>query len=173
MSKKLRHARRLTGVADAVIIRALDDAAGILADAARLLAMQGVTVSRSTLSRHVADRPDLQDALRTIQAGKVDFAERVLWSKIEAGDAQCVRYFLSTLGKDRGFSNRTEITTPPGKPVEISSTIDWKQVPQDELRILHVLLARRFGKKAPGDDDFVARGLIPPREAKPDDPHTG
>lgn len=86
--------RRLENVSDSTIIKALTEAGAILADAARLLALDGVVVSRSTLSRYVSENPKLREALEAIEVGRVDFAEQTLWSQVQSGDGHATRFFF-------------------------------------------------------------------------------
>lgn len=164
MTKQIGRPRALANVADDVIIRALDDAAGIISDAARLLKMQGIKVSRQTLSRLITERPDLQDALKTIEAAKLDFAEAVLFNRVKAGDGPSTHFLLSMKGKERGYAKTAEIAVTT-KPEPAPGFIDFiNTLSQDELRVLYTLGMRAQGKKGVLDDELVKRGLVPPRE---------
>lgn len=54
------------------------------------------------------------------EAEKVlDLAETKLIEAIKDGDTGMIKYLLSTKGKGRGFTERTEITGEDGGPIEI------------------------------------------------------
>ena len=67
--------------------------------------------------------PELQ-ALKDSFAGvTVDKAEYNLHDAVEDGDAWAIKYALSTIGKDRGYSERSEVTGADGSPVIIKVNV--------------------------------------------------
>lgn len=48
----------------------------------------------------------------------IDLAERSLITKLEDGDLQATAFALRTIGRKRGYAERTEITGADGGPVE-------------------------------------------------------
>jgi len=49
----------------------------------------------------------------------LDLAESKVIEMIHASDGQMVRYYLSTKGKRRGYTERQEITGADGEPIQI------------------------------------------------------
>lgn len=166
MAKQTGRPRALANVSDKVILTALANARGVWGRAAMFLRTEGIRVSRQTLAAHVNARPDLRERLDEIVATRLDLAETVVQDAVESGDVQSARWVLSTIGRERGYGKPVEVkvTTPPPQ----QSTIDPTQYTQDELRLLHVMLARGLGKKSLLEDEMVARGLVPARAASSD-----
>jgi len=50
----------------------------------------------------------------------MDVAEAALLRAIQKGEAWAVCFFLKCKAKQRGYSERTEITGPAGKPVQVA-----------------------------------------------------
>ena len=90
------------------VAEALRLAAGIKADAARRLGC-----ARSTVNAYIKRYPEVQEAWIDARETVVDLAQSKLQAAVERGEWEAVRYTLSTLGKDRGFSAR-----PTPQPVE-------------------------------------------------------
>jgi len=107
----------------------------------------------------------VQEAVKAIEQVRVDHAERILFDQVKAGDGQAVRFYLGTIGRDRGYTRRYQITTPQGMPLEVkqqSSGIDWSRLTNEELSIIHALINRAKGREDSEDDALVALGRLPP-----------
>lgn len=100
---------------DAQIIAALQASAGIMTAAARALGME-----RSSLWRRVSKSAKLTAVLQEVRESVLDLAESSLLKALQRGDAWAVCFFLKCQAKQRGYSERTEITGPAGKPVQVS-----------------------------------------------------
>ena len=59
-------------------------------------------------------KPILDEARESV----IDLAERSLITKLEDGDLQATAFALRTIGRKRGYAERTEITGADGGPVE-------------------------------------------------------
>lgn len=105
------------------IENALKRAAGNVAYAAREMG-----VARSTLYRHINDSPTLQQALDDAREELVDIAESSLRKQILEGNTTAIIFTLKTLGKDRGYVERSqhEHSGPDGGPVQLS----WPSIPR-------------------------------------------
>jgi len=88
---------------------ALEDARGIKSDAARKLG-----VSRQTLDNYMVRYPELKEVMDKARDSLVDAAESKLSMLVEAGEIRAVLFTLETLGKNRGYSKRTEVTGADG-----------------------------------------------------------
>lgn len=148
----------------AEIIAALEESAGVKSVAARRLGC-----SRSTLAQYAAEHPEIDKAVLAIREDFKDHVEGRLFKAIAADNLSAILFFLKTQAKDRGYSERTEVTTPPRQPIEVQTTFDWSRLEQQELRLIAALAMRARGKKDVNDDMLVAQGLLPPwPSSKPD-----
>ena len=85
------------------IENALKSAAGNVSYAARELG-----VSRSTLYRRINESPTLQQSLVDSREELVDIAESALKNEVLNGNITAIIFTLKTLGKDRGYVERTQ-----------------------------------------------------------------
>ena len=83
------------------VAEALTLAAGIKAEAARRL---GCT--RNTVNAYIKRYPEVEEAWYEARETVLDLAQSKLQAAVERGEWEAVRYTLSTLGKDRGFTTR-------------------------------------------------------------------
>jgi hypothetical protein len=76
--------------------------------------------------------PDVAAALRKERGKVIDLAETKLFDALEAGEPWAVQLALKTIGKDRGYVERTEqeVTGKDGKPVAL---LVLKNVSMDDL----------------------------------------
>ena len=93
---------------------ALNNSGGNVAAAAREL---GVT--RQGLYLFIRKHPDCAAELEETRESAKDNIETVLYSKALAGEAWAVCFFLKTQAKDRGYTERQELTGAGGGPVTI------------------------------------------------------
>jgi hypothetical protein len=86
------------------IIIALENAGGMVTDAAKQLGM-----NRSALSRRIHGNKKLKAAYEDICESRLDLAETELQNKIKKGDITSIIFFLKCKGKHRGYVERMEI----------------------------------------------------------------
>ena len=96
------------------VIDALRKARGIMAVAAKLL---GCT--RYTVYNYIARYPTVAKAYQEQRDTIVDIAEGKLVAMLDAGEWPAVKYTLSTLGRNRGYVERQELSGPEGGPILI------------------------------------------------------
>ena len=65
--------------------------------------------SRRTVYRYIKRYPAVQEAYEDALQASLDVAQKKLMDLVEHGDWRAIRFVLSTLGKDRGFTTRQEI----------------------------------------------------------------
>jgi DNA-binding Lrp family transcriptional regulator len=75
--------------------------------------------SREWLSKRVHKTSHLFDTYASGRSIRVDNAEDALDKLIADGDANAVKFTLSTLGRSRGYGKSIEITGDASKPVAI------------------------------------------------------
>lgn len=107
--------RPTTYPGDADVIAAIQSSQGLIAGAARRLG-----VPRRTLQGWIAARPDLQAEVSDQRETLLDRLEGVAFNRaIEEQDGEMTRYLLRTVGRARGYGDRTEITGADGGPIEV------------------------------------------------------
>lgn len=129
------------------------------------LAATRLGCSRTTIRTYAERHREVAEAIERIKAEFVDLAETQLKILVRDKNPQAVFFALKTLGKARGYSERTEVTTPPGTPIEVSQSreFDYSKLGDQELRLLFALLARAKGRPSHDDDDLVRHGILPLR----------
>lgn len=96
------------------IIAALIDNNGLVHPAAKSL---GCTPQ--TIYTWRDKDPDIKAAIENARDSIVDAAEKALLKAVEAGEPWAVALTLKTIGKGRGYTERTEITGKDGEPLEV------------------------------------------------------
>jgi hypothetical protein len=100
---------------EAQIADAIEKSAGIMSVAAERLG-----VDRSTICRRAQKSQRLRNVIDAATERTMDVAEAALLRAVQKGEAWAVCFFLKCKAKQRGYSERTEITGPAGKPVQVS-----------------------------------------------------
>ena len=84
-------------------------------------------VTRRAVQKRVATNTRLADALEDARETMVDEAVNVLRDKLVAGDLTAAIYVTKTLGKGRGYVERSEHTGTDGTPIGIRiHAIDYR-----------------------------------------------
>jgi len=100
------------------IIEAIKDSGGIMSTIARRL---GVTWH--TADTWVKQYDETKQALQDEREAILDLAESTLFRNIKDGNSQDAKWLLSTMGKNRGYSERQEITGVDGGPIDVNAII--------------------------------------------------
>ena len=85
------------------IARVYEKKAGNLASTASAL-----NIDRTTLWKMRKENPMLEERLKAIDEGLIDFAESKLLKAISEGNITGIIFFLKTKGKNRGYVERVE-----------------------------------------------------------------
>lgn len=104
----------------AEVIEAIERARGIKAVAAKILGC-----SRRTIDNYAKRYATVARACRQARETLIDVAEGQLVKAVDSGEWPAVRYTLATLGKERGYSERTEVTGAGGKALDIK--LHWPE----------------------------------------------
>lgn len=96
------------------IVEALNASKGMVYVAARQL-----NCSANTIYSYAKQYPEVQEAIDQQRGLMVDTAELALWKALQAGEAWAVSLTLKTLGKQRGYVERQELTGGNGAPLDI------------------------------------------------------
>lgn len=94
----------------ALFLKAFEQSRGIIAPACRAISM-----TRQIYYKWLEDDPSFAEAVEAIRQEQIDTVESALLNKIEDGDTTAVIFYLKTKGKERGYSERTELTGKDGK----------------------------------------------------------
>jgi hypothetical protein len=102
----------------AKIVRAIFDSGGIYESIAKKLG-----VRRETIMDIIGDDEVLQELRKQEHQRMLDIAEAKLFNAIKMGESYAISFFLRTRGRDRGYTEKTEITTPRDEPIEININV--------------------------------------------------
>ena len=98
----------------AQIITALETTKGMM-----YLAAKRLGCSYQTLVNYCKRYPTIQMARDAQRGEMIDAAELVLWNSIHAKEPWAITFTLRTIGKDRGYIERQEVTGEDGHAVVI------------------------------------------------------
>lgn len=98
-------------------------------------AAKKLAIRRMRLRDWIDLNPEVQSCLEDIKAGKLDDVEDKQFEAAMSGDSASGRFLLQTLGKERGYVNRTENTGKDGQPLNPPS-VDFSKMSMDTLREL-------------------------------------
>lgn len=116
----------------------LEGSAGIITTIARKLG-----VSRLTLYTYIEKNSWTKELLQHEREKIIDLAENKLFKQIEKSEPWAVKYVLSTLGKNRGFTEKSEL---PAITIQNTQVMESTTTIADSIRRLHPELADRFTK---------------------------
>lgn len=108
------------------VLRALAASGGVLAEAARML-----KCDRRTVMHYMAKYPELQVHYEDIVEKNLDIAETNLLKAVRKGEPWALKFFLGTKGKDRGYSERRELTGAEGRPLNPKKSTVVVQLPDN------------------------------------------
>lgn len=105
-----RRPRKSTEDKKGAFVKAFAQSRGIIAPACK-----AVSINRTTYYDWMERDPAFAEAVEAIRQEQIDTVESALLNKIEDGDTTAVIFYLKTKGKERGYSERTELTGRDGK----------------------------------------------------------
>ena len=114
----------------AIVSEALLQSAGVVAHAADKL-----RVTPQTVRRYIRMFQECQEAKYEARESNCDLAETKLLQNIKAGKEASVFFYLKTMGKERGFVERSEHTGKGGAAL-MPATIDPAKLSTQALREL-------------------------------------
>ena len=95
--------------------------------------------SRQTLDNAIERWPELGTMIEEERSRIVDLAESKLLQQVDAGEMRAILFTLETLGKDRGWSKRTEVTGRDGAALLDVPPELIKQIEASGLNFVEVL----------------------------------
>ena len=123
------------------MIAALLEAHGVKAQAARLLGC-----NRNTVERYISLYPTVQEAYAIARAELVDLAESKLVEQLEGGEWPAIRFTLATIGKDRGYVERSESAVQAKVEGDVTHTHKLEGFTTEELLEIVLDAQRRRGR---------------------------
>lgn len=76
----------------------------------------------------IRENPDIMNAYLHARDEIVDMAEQVMIDKMKDGSESAARYILSTLGKERGYTERLELTGKDGADITVTLNLGRKEI---------------------------------------------
>lgn len=96
------------------VAKALADAHGLVSVAARSLGTH-----RETIEAYIKRYPTVAQAKEQARESIIDLAEGELYKAVNKGQLPAIFFLLKTIGKNRGYTERQEVTGADGGDVRI------------------------------------------------------
>ena len=116
-------------VSDAAIASEIVEQCGNVSAIARELKMR-----RGAVQERINVSADLALILEENKEGIIDDSETNMFRAVKAGDLPASKFILSTIGKNRGYGTRTELTGLDGAP--IAATVTYRRVKAPDLEVV-------------------------------------
>ena len=113
------------------LLQALANTSGIVSSACK-----AANVSRMTYYRWYNEDPDFREKADDIKELQKDFAESLILKKMKEGDTTMIIFYAKTQMKDRGYTERKEITGKDGEDLIRTKEIDITKLTEEERKIL-------------------------------------
>ena len=107
-------------------IAAIPGTGGIISSIARK-----VGCNWHTAKKYIEEYPTVNKVWQAEREGVIDLAEAKLIEAIKDGDLGAIKFYLTTIGKHRGFVERQEITGADGQGVQVNLVEVMKPVMDD------------------------------------------
>lgn len=116
------------------IIEVLEQNGGLLRSSA-----QKMKVSRTALYKWIEADASLSASLDSIREGMIDFAEGKLFKLIQDENPQAIFFYLKTIGRKRGYTERLETDiTSGGRTIKVTlptvQVFDYSKLSDDALQ---------------------------------------
>ena len=113
------------------LLQALANTSGIVSSACK-----AANVSRMTYYRWYNEDPDFREKADDIKELQKDFAESLILKKMKEGDTTMIIFYAKTQMKDRGYTERKEITGKAGEDLIKGKEIDITKLSDEERKLL-------------------------------------
>lgn len=113
-----------------LFLNALSKSMGIINAAMQAAGVQ----SRATIKNWRDKDPKFDSAMRECESIAGDYVETQLFKRIQSGDTTAIIFYCKTKLKDRGFSERTELTGKDGKDLFLQKTDEELNDEIEELK---------------------------------------
>lgn len=115
----------------AELLEALAKTSGIISAACK-----ACNLSRRTYYNFYRDDPDFREKADDVKELQKDFAESLILKKMKEGDTTMIIFYAKTQMKDRGYTERTEITGKDGKALIRTKDIDLTKLTAEQRKVL-------------------------------------
>jgi hypothetical protein len=144
---------------DEEIIEALNQAYGIISDAAKSLDMD-----RKSLDYRIKTHPNVKEACQQAREGILDASESVLYDLVvKEHNYKATAFLLRTLGKSRGYGDELKITANNNN---LNANVDLSVLSEEDLEKLNDILTRTIknsdellelgsGSEGIGEEEFI------------------
>ncbi len=112
------------------MLEALNETMGIVS-----VACKRIGIVRSTHYEWYKNDPEYKEAVDDIKEYRNDFVESMIIKKIKDGDTTMTIFYAKTQMKERGYSERVEVTGADGKDL-ISEDMCLKNLSKEERDVL-------------------------------------
>lgn len=96
------------------------------------LAARALGCSTKTIENYTRRYPILREIVLQKRGERLDFAEGMLWKKVQEGEAWAICFFLKTQAKERGYTERHEVTGKDGDAVKFIVEVPPKEETADQ-----------------------------------------
>ena len=129
---KKRAERLSTTIKKKIFIESLNKSLGIIAPAMEAAGIKNGQTIRDWRKKD----EDFAEAMKECEARCGDFVESALLKKIQNGDTAAIIFYCKTKLKDRGYSERNEITGKDGKDLLGTPEVDIAALTDEQRKVL-------------------------------------
>lgn len=109
-------------ITDEQIIAAIVAKKGMVYNAAKSLG-----ASHMLIYGRMKTNPAIKEAIDEARGRVLDTAETKLFTAVQKGEPWAIAFTLKTIGKDRGYTERQEVTGADGSNLKIEYVNDWRK----------------------------------------------
>lgn len=114
------------------LLQALAQNSGIVASACRACGL-----SRMTYYRYYNEDEDFREKADDVKELQKDFAESLILKKMKEGDTTMIIFYAKTQMKDRGYTERQEITGKDGASlINPAAEVDLSKLTEEQRNVL-------------------------------------
>ena len=99
-------------------------------------ACKAANVSRMTYYRYYNEDPEFREKADDIKELQKDFAESLILKKMKEGDTAMIIFYAKTQMKDRGYTERKEITGKDGEDLIHTKEVDLTKLSEEQRNVL-------------------------------------
>lgn len=113
------------------VLEALAKNSGIVASTCR-----ACNISRFTYYKWYNEDPDFAEKADDVKELQKDFAESLILKKMKEGDTTMIIFYAKTQMKDRGYTERQELTGKDGADLLASQQVDISKLTDEQRKVL-------------------------------------
>lgn len=113
------------------LLDALSKTSGIVSSACKAAGL-----SRLTYYRFYNEDPEFREKADDIKELQKDFAESLILKKMKEGDTAMIIFYAKTQMKDRGYTERKEITGKDGEDLIQTKEVDLTKLSEEQRDVL-------------------------------------